>query len=127
MCGMTAGPPRPRDPGEDAKISAAVRALLAAHGESVADLAYHTRISAASLYRKLNGEASWKATDVGVVAGHYRLPPGDLFSGLPIAGGDPETGDRRRRRASDPPEQRTVRRRKGGHRQTSAGTASLVA
>lgn len=90
-------PPDPRPPGENAAISQAVHTLLTMHGESVADLSFRTRISVASLYRKLSGRAAWKAADVGAVARHYKLRPGDLFSGLPL-GGYPEG-----RRESDRP------------------------
>lgn len=72
---------------EDAAISAAVHALLADRGESVADIAYHTRISVASLYRKLGGQAGWKAADLGAVARHFGLLPGDLFQGSAVKGG----------------------------------------
>lgn len=77
---------------EDAAISAAVHALLAESGESVADLAYHTRISVASLYRKLGGQASWKAADLGAVARHYGVMPGDLFRGPEVTGRPPNRG-----------------------------------
>lgn len=71
---------------EDAAIAAAVAALLADRDESVSDLAYHTRISAASIYRKLNNQAAWKAADIGAVARHFRVQPGDLFLGSRVLG-----------------------------------------
>lgn len=92
MRGMTtaeASPPL----SADAAISAAVHALLADRSESVSDLAYHTRISVASLYRKLSGGAAWKAADVEAVARHYRLAPGDLFLGSGVTGGGPRGRD----------------------------------
>lgn len=79
----TAHAPRQRL-SEDAAISTAVLALIERNQESVSDLAYHTRISTASLYRKLGGQASWKVADVGAVARHYRLQPGDLFLGAGV-------------------------------------------
>lgn len=79
-------PPQPPD--DDAAISAAVANLMAAHGESVVDLAHFTKISVASLYRKLGGDVSWKASDIGTVARHYDVLPGDLFAGAahPVLG-----------------------------------------
>lgn len=79
---------------EDAAISAAVTALLADRGESVSDLAYHTRISVASLYRKIGGQAGWKAADVGTVARHFGLLPGDLFTGAQVSGRIPPQRER---------------------------------
>lgn len=76
----------PRQQSEDAAISAAVDALLFDRDESVSDLAYHTRISVASLYRKLGGQASWKAADLGAVARHFGVRPGDLFLGVGVTG-----------------------------------------
>lgn len=75
----TASPSSP----EDASIAAAVWHLMEAADETVSDLAYHTRISPASLYRKLGGQAAWKATDIGRVARHFQVSPGDLFAGAP--------------------------------------------
>jgi len=76
----------PRQQSEDAAISAAVDALLFDRDESVSDLAFHTRISVASLYRKLGGQASWKAADLGAVARHFGVTPGDLFLGVDVTG-----------------------------------------
>jgi hypothetical protein len=93
---------------EDAAISAAVYKLMTMRDESVADLAYHTRISTASLYRKLGGQASWKATDLGSVARHFSVQPGDLFAGTDITGrptggpGGPEGGEECAIRDSNP-------------------------
>jgi hypothetical protein len=93
---------------EDTAISAAVYKLLQLRDESVADLAYHTRISTASLYRKLGGQASWKATDLGAVARHFSVQPGDLFAGTDITGrptggpGGPEGGEECAIRDSNP-------------------------
>lgn len=75
---------------EDAAISTAVTTLLDRHGMSVADLAYHTRISTTSLYRKLNGEASWKAKDVGALARHFGVRVGDLYGGVHVQAGQGE-------------------------------------
>jgi hypothetical protein len=66
---------------EGIAIFAAVRALLDERGKSVVDLSHHTRISVASIYRKLGGQAAWKAADIGVVARHLGVAPGDLFDG----------------------------------------------
>ncbi len=66
---------------DDATVSAAVYELLRDAGESVADLAFHTRISTAALYRKLSNESPWRVADVGVIARRYRIRPGDLFFG----------------------------------------------
>ena len=81
-----------RPASEDAAISAAVTRLLEEHGESVSDLAYHTRISTTSLYRKLGGQAAWKAADIGAVARHYFIRAGDLFAGDQVGAG---RGERR--------------------------------
>lgn len=77
------GPPAhsPDPSPDDAAISKAVEQLLENRRESVVDLAHFTRISVASLYRKLAGAQSWKAADVGRVARHYQVDPGALFSG----------------------------------------------
>lgn len=80
-------------PEDDAAISSAVQALLAQRGEAVSDLAYHTRISVASLYRKLGGQAAWKAADIGAVARHYGLRPGDLFLGIGVVSSRPFAGE----------------------------------
>lgn len=80
---MTTAAPRTAD----AAISAAVWALLSDHDEKVADLAHFTRISVAGLYRKLGGQAAWKAADIAAVAGHYRLDAGELFRGAQVTGG----------------------------------------
>ena len=84
-----------RDLDDDATISAAVWALLHDGGESVADLAFHTRISTAALYRKLNGPSPWRASDIGAIARRYRIRPGDLFLGPDVLSRskyvDPET------------------------------------
>jgi hypothetical protein len=107
MAPMTTAHALPRQ-SEDAAISAAVYKLLSLRNESVADLAYHTRISTASLYRKLGGQASWKAADLGAVARHFSIQPGDLFAGTDITGrptggpGGPEGGEECAIRDSNP-------------------------
>ncbi len=85
-------PTSPHPASEDTAISAAVTTLLDRHGMSVADLAYHTRISTTSLYRKLHGEASWKAKDVGALARHFHVRVGDLYNGGRVTAG---LGERR--------------------------------
>lgn len=80
----------------DAAISAAVDVLRHQRGESVSDLAYHTRISIAALYRKLAGEAAWKAADVDAMAKHFGVQPGDLWRGPDITSTPPSGRDPRR-------------------------------
>lgn len=63
----------------DAAIASRVDQLLADRGESVLDLAHFTGISLAALYRKLAGGARWSAADVGRIAEHYGVRPGELF------------------------------------------------
>ncbi len=79
---------------DDAAISAAVDYLLIRNGETVPDLAYHTRIGTTSLYRKLNGENGWKAKDVGALARHFGVRVGDLYGGVHVQAGQ---GERRGR------------------------------
>lgn len=68
----------------DALISMAVYKLLEARDETIPALAFHTGISIASLYRKLNHDVAWKAQDIMRVARHFGVEPNDLFSGNPI-------------------------------------------
>lgn len=65
---------------DDEAVAAAVARLLEARRESVVDLAHYTRISVASLYRKLAGGQTWKAADVGRIARHFEVDPGRLFA-----------------------------------------------
>lgn len=92
--------PSPPSP-EDANISAAVQLLMDQRDETVTDLAYYTRISVASLYRKLGGQAAWKAADIGRVARHFGVSPGDLFAGVG-AGEQPVRFPRKRRTQARP-------------------------
>ena len=79
---------------DDVAIAAAVEQLLADRGETVVDLAHFTRISVSSLYRKLAGQQSWKASDVGAIARHWQVDPGLLYRPLtaPEAPGRPAPG-----------------------------------
>ena len=67
---------------DDARISAAVRALAAGTGLKNAELAPVLGIHRASVFAKLKGETSWKASEVATLARHFDVPVGDLFDGL---------------------------------------------
>jgi len=68
----------------DAAISRAVWTLLERSGETVVQLSVAVGMSFAACYRKLNGTSTWKASDVAVIAKHYGVTVGDLYSGNPI-------------------------------------------
>lgn len=66
-------------------ISASVEYLMAAHDENVRDLSYFTRLSPASIYRKINGERPWRVSDLELLCEHYGVTANDLLSGNPPA------------------------------------------
>lgn len=63
----------------DQAIAQHVERLLEDRQETVYDLAHYSRISVAALYRKLGGGARWSAADVGRIAEHFGVRPGELF------------------------------------------------
>ncbi|MGO3503858.1 helix-turn-helix domain-containing protein [Brachybacterium tyrofermentans] len=67
---------------DDARISAAVRALAAGTGLKNAELAPVLGIHRASVFAKLKGETAWKASEVASLARYFDVPVGDLFDGL---------------------------------------------
>ncbi len=67
---------------DDARISAAVRALAAGTGLKNADLAPVLNIHRASVFAKLKGETPWKAGEVATLARYFDVPVGDIFDGL---------------------------------------------
>lgn len=68
----------------DQAIARHVEQLLAERSETVLDLAHFSRISLAALYRKLHGGARWSAADVGRIAAHYGVSPGELYGEPPV-------------------------------------------
>ena len=71
---------------DDARISAAVRALAAGNGLKNAELAPILGIHRASVFAKIKGETSWKASEVAALARFFDVPVGDLFDGLGLFG-----------------------------------------
>lgn len=61
-------------------ITASVRALIAAHGMKVADVANHLGMPPSRLYRRLN-QHTWTAEEVALLAIYFRRSPQDLFDG----------------------------------------------
>jgi transcriptional regulator with XRE-family HTH domain len=76
-------------------IARAVTMLREDRGLTVDQLAVYAGLNRASMYRKLKGEAGWKATDVAALASYFGVQPNDLFSGRPIGGGTPRTSPKR--------------------------------
>lgn len=74
--------PQTSETDDDARISAAVRALAAGTGLKNAELAPVLGIHRASVFAKLKGETSWKASEVASLARYFDVPVGDLFDGL---------------------------------------------
>lgn len=67
----------------DRAIAAAVAAFRQKRGVTVDQLAVYSGLNRASLYRKLKGEVSWKATDIAALSRYLEVEPNDLFSGDP--------------------------------------------
>lgn len=71
---------------DDARISAAVRALAAGNGLKNAEIAPILGIHRSSVFAKIKGETSWKASEVAALARYFGVPVGDLFDGLGLFG-----------------------------------------
>ena len=71
---------------DDSRISAAVRALAAGTGLKNTELAPVLGIHRASVFPKLKGETSWKASEVATLARYFDVPVGNLFDGLGVFG-----------------------------------------
>jgi transcriptional regulator with XRE-family HTH domain len=84
--------PNEAEPGPNAAISQSVTQLRESRGLTVDQLAVYSGLNRASLYRKLKGEAGWKATDVAALAKYFYVQPNDLFSGRPFPPGPRREG-----------------------------------
>lgn len=71
----------------DLLISSAVKQLMAVQDRGVPDVSYNAGIPISTLYRKLNGNQAWKASDIVRVARYLGVTPNDLFSGRPLPEG----------------------------------------
>lgn len=63
-------------------ISSVVRALLGWHDETQTALAKVLGMSQQALSARINGQRPWSASDVAILARHFKIPAGTFYEGL---------------------------------------------
>jgi len=72
----------------DDRISAAVKALMAARGVKTERLAAAIGVSRNQTFAKLRGASTWKASEVEAIADVFNVAIGDIYAGMGLLNND---------------------------------------
>ncbi len=69
----------------EARLRESIAAVIKVTGEQYKDLAAVTELAPPLISRRQRGLISWRISDIGVLAEHWRIPYGVLFTGASAA------------------------------------------